>query len=258
MRFRTSNRNNSSRSMAWEDVKLSRKAADLSCNTTGELRLRQALTRRSLAFDQCKLCSFDVMEMWHNFMMHALMKEPPAGHKYVTAQQVIAADKELWGLLSQRTRGKLRVDPGGDPPMNSDFTELSTSPLVLCVMTPLPASKGADTGSGSRSEPAKPQPPKISKAPERQQPQTNKRKASGSGATVKELLKTCRVTAHLKQRMANSFVCTTTMEHANDRRVRRATWGSTFAIIKDVAKRGPTLSAATEIVSSSCQGRMRH
>ena len=169
------------------NVKLSRKAADLSCNTTGELRLRQALTRRSLAFDQCKLCSFDVMEMWRNFMMQALMKEPPAGHKYVTAQQVIAADKELWELLSQRTRGKLRVDPGGDPPMNGDFTELSTSPLVLCVMTPLPASKGADTGGDSRSEPVKAQ-PKTSKAPEKQHPQTNKRKASGSGVSVKELL----------------------------------------------------------------------
>ena len=40
------------------NLKISKKAADLSCDTTGELKLRQALTRKALAFDQAGLCSF--------------------------------------------------------------------------------------------------------------------------------------------------------------------------------------------------------
>ena len=63
------------------NVKVTKAESQLSCDVTGELRLRQCLTRKALAFDQIKLCSFDVMETWHNAMVQALMRKPPAGHK---------------------------------------------------------------------------------------------------------------------------------------------------------------------------------
>ena len=86
------------------NLKISKKAADLSCDTTGELKLRQAFTRKALAFDQAGLCSFATLEQWHTQMMHATMRPPPSGHKYVTIQQVLNADQELWSLMSQETR----------------------------------------------------------------------------------------------------------------------------------------------------------
>ena len=93
---------------------------------------------KGLAFDQIKLCSFDVMESWHNAMVQALMRKPPAGHKYVTTQQIMAADRELWSFLSQNTRGKLKVTVGQPPPLDDELEALRKSPSVLCFMTPLP------------------------------------------------------------------------------------------------------------------------
>ena len=120
------------------NVKVTKAENQLNCDVTGELRLRQCLTRKALAFDQIKLCSFDVMETWNNAMVQALMRKPPAGHKYATIQQIMAADRELWSLLSQSTRGKLKVMVGQPPPLDVELETLRQSPPVLCFMTPLP------------------------------------------------------------------------------------------------------------------------
>ena len=167
------------------NLKISKKASELSCDTSGELRIRQALTRRSLAMDQAGLCTFSKMEKWHTTMMHATMRTPPSGHKYVTMQQVLSADKELWGLMSQETRGQLKVAAGQDPPLDVHMATLSQSPQVLCFMTPLPAGK---------SEPPKgntPPPPKQVPKSDPPQPRTGqppfKRKFEG-GKGIKDLL----------------------------------------------------------------------
>ena len=90
------------------NLKITKRASDLSCDTSGELKLRQALTRKALACDQAGLCSFNRLEEWHNQMMNATMRLPPSGHKYVTMQQVLNADRELWSLMSQDSRGNLK------------------------------------------------------------------------------------------------------------------------------------------------------
>ena len=77
------------------NLKVTKRATDLSCDTSGELRLRQALARKALACDQAGLCSFNRLEEWHNQMMNATMRVSPSGHKYVTMQQVLSADREL-------------------------------------------------------------------------------------------------------------------------------------------------------------------
>ena len=67
-----------------KDLKVTKKDSELQCDTSGELQLRMALTRRSLAFDLAGLASFSVQELWHSHLVTALLKSPPAGHKYVT------------------------------------------------------------------------------------------------------------------------------------------------------------------------------
>ena len=123
------------------NLKIQKKAAELACDVTGELRLRQAFTRKSLAMDQAGLCSFDCLEMWHNQLFQAMMKQPPAGHKYVTIQQVLNADKEMWLTLSQDTRGALRVAAGADPPLDAHVKKLRSSPQILCFIAPLLAGR---------------------------------------------------------------------------------------------------------------------
>eukprot|EP00435_Cladocopium_sp_Y103_P051676 s1612_g16.t1 len=194
------------------NLKITKRASDLSCATSGELRLRQALTRKALACDQAGLCSFKKLEEWHNQMMHATMRAPPSGHKYVTMQQVLNADRELWSLMSQDSRGTLKVSTGADPPLDKLIDKLRESPQILCFMTPLPGA--------SASQPSKPQPqpaaPKANPGPKRPAsdsagprpfPKTkNRRTTESGGKTVKDLLSSLPPNCVSKTE-AGKFIC---------------------------------------------------
>ena len=51
--------------------------ADLST----DLLLRNALTRRALAFDNCRLTTFSCWEAWHETMLDAYLEAPPTGYR---------------------------------------------------------------------------------------------------------------------------------------------------------------------------------
>ena len=188
------------------NVKVTKAESQLSCDVTGELRLRQCLTRKALAFDQIKLCSFDVMETWHNAMVQALMRKPPAGHKYVTIQQIMAADRELWSFLSQNTRGKLKVTVGQPPPLDVELETLRKSPPVLCFMTPLPGqTQKVETPKTPLQAAPKQGSPKTPQQPTKT-PSGTKRKFEGSGTTVKELLQNLPPNCTSKTEQ-NKFIC---------------------------------------------------
>ena len=133
-------------------LKITKKAQDLQCDVSGELRLRAAVTRRSLAMHQTNLVSFDLIEEWNQKMFAALLRSPPAGHKYVTTQQILSADKQLWLHVSQDTRGKLTAGVGEKPPLDDHLKAYMQSPEVLCFMTPLPSVR-AEPAQGHRAEP---------------------------------------------------------------------------------------------------------
>ena len=158
---------------------------DLSCDTSGELQLRMALTRRSLAFDQCGLASFDIQEKWHSHLITTLLRSPPTNHKFVTVQQILTADRELWLLMSQESRGSLKVSMGQDPPLDAMFLRYMYSSEVACFMTPLPAAKA----SPAADKPA----PKVTQ-PKGNGKNSNKRKfeaPAGKGETIKQMLIKC-------------------------------------------------------------------
>jgi len=89
------------------NVKMGKRAAELTCDTNGDLNLRNAWTRRNLVFDQAGFASFVVLEKWATKLMLAKLKEPPTGFRYISTQQVCECDKEFWMLLSQQSRGNL-------------------------------------------------------------------------------------------------------------------------------------------------------
>ena len=123
------------------NIRLSKRSVDLQCDVTGETKLRNALTRRSLAFDQVGILSFTAMELWHNTMFRALQKQPPAGYKFVSVQEILAADKELFTIVSQHSRGELRIVAGSPAPLDAFFQKYMDSSEVVCYMNPLPASQ---------------------------------------------------------------------------------------------------------------------
>ena len=125
------------------NIKVTRKALDLKCDTSGELKLRQALTRRSLALNQTGLASFNVLEELNNHLFSTILREPPAGYHFVTIQQMLAADKFYWTRVSQETRGLLQIVAGADPPLDQRLKDFMFAPEVASLMTFLPAGKSS-------------------------------------------------------------------------------------------------------------------
>ena len=119
-------------------IKVTKQAMQLRCEASGELKLRQCYLRRALAFDQVGLAGFTVQEAWHNRMFQALLEPPPAGYRYTTVQQIIAADQKYWHVVSQESRGSLTVGVGLPPPLDVRLKAAAQNPLVLACLTPLP------------------------------------------------------------------------------------------------------------------------
>eukprot|EP00438_Fugacium_kawagutii_P031350 Skav215374 [mRNA] locus=scaffold1391:916296:917300:- [translate_table: standard] len=168
-------------------LKVTKKASELHCDATGELRLKQALLRRSLAFDQVGLCSYEIMEAWHAMMFQATMRQPPAGHRFVSVSQVLNADRELWAYASQDSRGELKAAVGSDPPLDAIFKRLSTSPQVQCYMTPLPTSNKEPAKQSSASSPQSSKPAQNN-SPKKTQQNKQFTKKKSDVFSVKELL----------------------------------------------------------------------
>ena len=145
------------------NIKVTRKALDMKCDTSGELKLKQALTRRSLAMNQTGLASFEVLEEWNNHLFSAILREPPSGYHFVTVQQILAADKFYWTRVSQETRGQLQIVAGAPPPLDLKLKEFMFAPDVASLMTFLPAgksSKGDSDKVDPKPGPPRPGPPK--------------------------------------------------------------------------------------------------
>ncbi|CAE7265681.1 unnamed protein product, partial [Symbiodinium sp. CCMP2456] len=120
------------------NIKITKQATSLRCETTGELKLRRCFLRRALAFDQVGLASFVTMESWHNKMFQALLGAPPAGYRYTTVQQLLASDQKLWQVVAQDSRGDISIGVGMPAPLDKHIVAASNSQFVMSCLTHLP------------------------------------------------------------------------------------------------------------------------
>ncbi|CAE7833708.1 unnamed protein product [Symbiodinium sp. CCMP2592] len=120
------------------NIKVTKQASSLRCETTGELKLRRCFLRRALAFDQVGLASFTALESWHNRMFQALLDVPPAGYRYTTVQQLLAADQKLWQVVAQESRGDIVVGVGAPAPLDKHIAAAATNQFVVSCLTHLP------------------------------------------------------------------------------------------------------------------------
>ena len=112
--------------------------ADLGDN----LKVRNALTRRSLAYDQAGLITFAVMEAW-NAKMFGRMSEPqPSEYKLISLDQCMRADKRLFVKMAEDTRANITAVPGQPRPLDAALAKWEDHPDVLYLMTPLPKPAG--------------------------------------------------------------------------------------------------------------------
>ena len=124
------------------NLKASQKDEVAETNLSGDIRVRQALQRRALAYDLSKMVTYRALETWTERLFSTMLLEPPPGYKAVTMRQVLEADKKLWQLISEHTRGRVAMQPDDSRPVELSLVQYSTSHEVTFLLNPLPKSSG--------------------------------------------------------------------------------------------------------------------
>lgn len=111
-------------------------------------RIRQALLRRSLAYDQAGIIRFPTMEFWHSYLFEALQREAPPGHKKISLNQILLADRQLFTRMIETCRHGLSDTGSGSLPADVAMKTLQYDVRITTFLLPLPGSAGGSSGSG--------------------------------------------------------------------------------------------------------------
>lgn len=139
------------------NIKVSKQSSVAECSIQGDIRLRAAFTRRSLAYDLANVASFQIMEEWSQLLFDRVCQEPPAGYRYISTEQIITADRKLWVKIAESTRANVTsVDANGLKSVDNALRTLAHHPDVQFHMLPLPlrdTSLPASSSSHQRYQP---------------------------------------------------------------------------------------------------------
>ena len=116
--------------------------AELRADTSSDLRLKYALQRRSLAFDQARLVDYEKFEKWSSILLESYSKSPVEGYRKVTIEQIQHADLEMFKVLIKSTRGGIRPS-GGLAPLEVALERAIVSAEIRLHLQPLPGGSGA-------------------------------------------------------------------------------------------------------------------
>ena len=126
---------------------LKNKDLDITCDTSTELLLREAFTRRALAMDLVGACSYSVMEGFNRF----LMAQSSARILHMKS------DKEAWLRLAEKATDGIRRTVTGALPLDALIPQLESDPRVVMHVLPLPAQPpNVAKSSGSQQNASRP------------------------------------------------------------------------------------------------------
>jgi len=129
-----------------------------------DLLLDSALRRRALAAEIADVCSYDSLQLWHESLKTALLRDPPPGFGKITHRQIEDADKELFRLIAERCRsGIKRPAPGQPTAFEAALKDLMWSMDIRMLLQPLPRSSGASSSSSSAASPLVPSSAQLQK-----------------------------------------------------------------------------------------------
>ena len=137
-------------------LKIGEKDADIRIDCGQDMfRIRQALLRRSLAYDQAAIISFPTMDLWHNYLFENLQREAPPGHRKVSLAQVLLADRQIFTRMAELCRHGLAADSSGIPPADAAMTRLMHDVRITAFLLPLLGGGGAQGSGGHDLAPGK-------------------------------------------------------------------------------------------------------
>ena len=150
-----------------------------------ELKYQWCMMRRGLAFDQCRVLSWEIHQQWLNYMLNLLGRQPNPGFQSIKLEQLVRADRELWTILAQEVTGSLKMN-GTVIPLDRHFKQLTTDPRVTMLLLPLPNSQRVQDPLDSAKKTAQ---PKSSGGPPAAPKRVNKRKTRAERGCPEELRK---------------------------------------------------------------------
>lgn len=119
-------------------IKVTKQHEITECSIQGDIRLRAAFTRRSLAYALAGIASYEILEGWTQLLFDRVCQEPPAGYRHISVEQIVSADRHFWVKVSEKTRSKFHTTVDGDKSLDAAIKELSHHPEVQFHMLPLP------------------------------------------------------------------------------------------------------------------------
>jgi hypothetical protein len=136
----------------------------VSADTSTDLLLRNALQRRALAFDNCRLISYSAFEKWTDLMLDAFLAPAITGHMKVSIEQLHRADVALFKHMIRETRDGIRMTAAGSFPAEDALRSGIVAAEVRLCLQPLqgvsqvrrqseayePPAPGAGTGKRAR------------------------------------------------------------------------------------------------------------
>ena len=150
-----------------------------------ELKYQWCMMRRGLAFDQCRVLSWEIHQQWLNYMLNLLGRQPNPGFQSIKLEQLVRADRELWTILAQEVTGSLKMN-GTVIPLDRHFKQLTTDPRVTMLLLPLPNSQRVQDPLDSAKKTAQ---PKSSGGHPAAPKRANKRKTRAERGCPEELRK---------------------------------------------------------------------
>ena len=115
---------------------------EVKADVSSDLKLKYALQRRSLAFDQARLVDYDKFERWSQVLLEAYTAAPPDGYKKVSIEQIHHADLELFKYLMKETRSGIRP-VGTSIPLEQALAKAMTAPEIRLHLQPLQGSSSS-------------------------------------------------------------------------------------------------------------------
>ena len=125
-----------------------------------DLKIRFALQRRGLAFDQAALITWSLHDEWVAVLFHRMAETPPSGHYAVSMEQCLRADRRLFLKMSEDCRANINALAGQPRPLDVAMKRFMEhiDVLYLLMHLPMPASAQPKAavqweGKGDRTHP---------------------------------------------------------------------------------------------------------
>ncbi|CAE7240138.1 unnamed protein product [Symbiodinium sp. CCMP2456] len=117
-------------------LNIKEKQTSLTCATSGELELVQALRRRALAFDLVGVCTYDTMNRYHGALVQRMQDLPPPKYAKVSVHQVLRTDRAAFFHLAEQLR-TIKRQADGSIPLDAVLPHVLSDPAVSFHLLPL-------------------------------------------------------------------------------------------------------------------------